>query len=80
MFEFGFLNIFARFLAPKIIHKLRKWDFVASSRPDFFIANSINTKNRIKKYYKRESEVIYPCIDTSKFKISKTKKDFYLYV
>jgi len=31
---------------PKIVHKLRIWDFCASKRPDFFIANSKNTKNR----------------------------------
>jgi hypothetical protein len=36
------------------------WDFIASKRVDYFIANSKNTQNRIKKYYKRDSEVIYP--------------------
>ncbi|MDR1945008.1 MAG: hypothetical protein LBQ59_02760 [Candidatus Peribacteria bacterium] len=45
---------------PKIVNKLRQWDFVASQRPDFFIANSENTKKRIKKYYDREASVIYP--------------------
>jgi hypothetical protein len=52
---------------PKIVHKLRQWDFVAAQRPDYFIANSENTAKRIKKYYGRESEVIYPCIDLSSF-------------
>jgi hypothetical protein len=45
---------------PRIVHKLRQWDFVAAQRPDFFIANSENTKVRIKKYYGLNSEVIYP--------------------
>jgi hypothetical protein len=45
---------------PKIVHQLRQWDFSAAQRVDFFIANSKNTQNRIKKYYGRESEVIYP--------------------
>ena len=65
---------------PKVVHNLRQWDFIASARPDYFIANSKNTANRISKYYNRKSEVIYPCIDTSKFILNEDKEDFYLYV
>jgi len=79
MLEFWILNPLAKWLMPKIIHKLRIWDFLASKRVNYFIANSQNTKNRISKYYKTNSEVIYPWIDTSKFYISE-KKNFYLYV
>lgn len=79
MLEFWILNYVAKLLMPKITHKLRMWDFIASKRVDYFIANSKNTQNRIKKYYKRDSEVIYPWIDTSRFYIWE-KKDFYLYV
>jgi glycosyltransferase involved in cell wall biosynthesis len=32
------------------------------------VTNSINTKSRIKKYLNRDSEVIYPPVDTSRFK------------
>ena len=80
MMEFGFLNFFWKYFAPKIITKLRQWDFVAAQRPDFFIANSKNTSSRISKYYGRESEVIYPCVDTDKFKLQTKKEDLYLYV
>ncbi len=80
MMEFWFLNFFWKWLMPKIVHKLRKWDFMAAQRPDYFIANSKNSANRIKKYYSRDSKVIYPSIDTSKFKVKKNKDDFYLYV
>jgi hypothetical protein len=45
---------------PKMVHKLRMWDFLASKRVDYFIANSKNTASRIEKYYKKEAEVIYP--------------------
>ncbi len=65
---------------PKLVHKLRQWDFVAAQRPDFFIANSKNTRKRISKYYNRESEVIYPCINTNNFILSEQKEDFYLYI
>jgi len=80
MMEFWVLNFLWKFLMPKIVHNLRKWDFVAAQRPDFFIANSENTAKRIKKYYKRDSKVIYPCIDTEKFEFSDKKEDYYLYV
>ncbi len=47
-------------------HFLRMWDFEASKRPDFLIANSIETKNRIQKFYRRESTVIYPPVSIVK--------------
>ena len=80
MLEFWLLNIFAKYLMPKIIHKLRLWDFSAAQRPDIFIANSQNTKNRIKKYYKRESDVIYPWIETDDFYVWKNRKNYYIYI
>jgi glycosyltransferase involved in cell wall biosynthesis len=41
-------------------HFLRIWDRQASTRADHFIAISENVRQRIKKYYQRESVVIYP--------------------
>ena len=80
MMEFWFFNFFWKIFAPRIIQKLRTWDFIASSRVDFFIANSINTSNRISKYYKRKSSVIYPCIDTKQFIFNEKKQNFYFYI
>ena len=36
------------------------WDKVASQRPDKYIAISTEVQRRIKKYYDRDSEIIYP--------------------
>lgn len=80
MMEFWLLNPIWKFLMPKIVHKMRKWDFVAAQRPDYFVANSENTQNRIKKYYSRKSEVIYPCLDIEKIPFLDKKEDYYLYV
>ncbi len=52
-------KIFARLL----LNYVRMWDKAAADRPDFFIANSHSTAARIKKYYRRESEVVYPPVD-----------------
>lgn len=43
-----------------LFHYLRLWDRSAASRVDYFIANSKITGRRIRKYYGRESRVIYP--------------------
>ncbi len=47
---------------------LKEWDYKAAQRPDYFIANSRTVQDRIKKYYGRESEVIYPPVDTEFYK------------
>lgn len=49
-------SIFTRFA----LSYLRMWDRLAADRPDYLIANSKYTQSRIKKYYRRESEAIYP--------------------
>lgn len=72
-----------KYLIPRILgeaanHFLRIWDFWSAQRVDYFIANSQNTRRRIQKFYRRETEVIYPPIDVAKFKPSgKLKKDGY---
>jgi len=53
-----------RKLAKALLHYFRIWDRSASDRVDFFIANSKATQNKIKKYYQRESELIYPPVST----------------
>jgi glycosyltransferase involved in cell wall biosynthesis len=50
--------------------RLRLWDYSAAQRVDHFIANSKAVKNRIKKFYRRSSDIIYPPVETDKFKIS----------
>lgn len=65
-----------------IIHKMRIWDRVAADRVDYFIANSKYIANRIKKYYRRDAKVIYPCVSTERFDIAKKEdiKDYFLFV
>jgi glycosyltransferase involved in cell wall biosynthesis len=68
----------AKPLMPLVVWFLRRWDLKASARPDFYIANAINIKNKIKKYYGRGADVIYPPVETDRFKIGKTVGDYYL--
>jgi len=46
---------------------LKKWDFKAAQSPDILIANSNFISSKIKEYYKRNSRVIYPPVDSEKF-------------
>lgn len=64
-------------IAKMLLPSLRKWDLKASQRPNYFIANSINVQNRIKKYYNRDSIVIYPPVDTDFFQPTGNKKDYF---
>jgi len=43
-----------------LLHYFRIWDRQASERVDKFIAVSDTVKKRIKKYYRRDAEIIYP--------------------
>lgn len=49
-----------RFFVRTLLSFLRLWDKEAADRPDVLVANSAYTQSRIKKYYRRESRVIYP--------------------
>jgi glycosyltransferase involved in cell wall biosynthesis len=62
-------------------HFLRLYDFETSQRPDILVANSKNVEERIKKFYRRDSVVIYPPVDMEKIRNSKSeirKEDYYL--
>jgi glycosyltransferase involved in cell wall biosynthesis len=48
-----------RLLAPFVDNYLRVWDFEASKRPDELISISKFIQKRVKKHYRRDSEVIY---------------------
>jgi len=55
-----------------------------AQRPDFFIANSIEVKGRISKFYRREATVIYPPVEiadrikNSELRMRNKNKTYYL--
>ena len=61
------LNWAARLGLKLLIDPLRRWDRRAANRPDYMIANSTHTQAMIKKYYRRDSTVIHPPVDTARF-------------
>lgn len=61
-------------------HYVRLWDFASAARVDYFIANSENVANRIRKHYRRDAAVIYPPVNVSAGFISDRIGDYYLIV
>lgn len=61
--EDGFIKkLQALFLAPAL-STLRVWDYRAAQKVDHFIANSKTPHSRIKKYYGRDADIIYPFVE-----------------
>jgi glycosyltransferase involved in cell wall biosynthesis len=58
---------------------LRLWDSVSANRVDTFLANSLTTKRRIWRCYRRESTVVYPPVAVETF-YWKPSEDYYLIV
>ena len=64
-----------------VLYFLRIWDYRAAQRVDLFIANSKEVQGRIKKYYGRESQIIYPPINTDFFRpANNPSRDYFLAV
>ena len=59
--------------------RIRQWDVLNTIRIDVLLANSNYVAKRIKKYYGRESTVIYPPVNTDFFSPNgKEAEDFYV--
>jgi len=65
-------------LVPYVLSRLRVWDRHAAERVDRFIANSETVRRRIRKYYQRDSVVIHPPVETSRFSIAPKVEDYYV--
>ena len=67
------------FLQP-LLTCLRAWDRLAADRVDHFVAISREVQRRIRKYYRRDSTVIYPPVEVDRFTSVADQDDFFLIV
>ncbi len=75
------LPFIGKTIVKAIIRKLQKWDLEASGRPDVLIANSKFIAERTRTYYHREPDyVLFPPVESNRFHISNSPKDYYLVV
>jgi len=63
-----------------LIALLRRWDYAAAQRVDHFIAISSAVQARIRRHYGRQSTIIFPPVETSRFQPSRSRDDYYLVV
>jgi glycosyltransferase involved in cell wall biosynthesis len=66
------------FMAQHALCKLRQWDMLAGQRAGAFMANSAFVAARLKKYYNRDAEIIYPPVEVGDFKYEEKKEKFFL--
>lgn len=78
---FGPFNWLARLVFPVLVRPLRRIDYAAAQKVDKFIANSQHIQRRITRYYHRDSEVIYPPVETKRLSgLKRQVQDYYLIV
>lgn len=74
------LGLVGEWLASRMLHKVRQWDFLAADRVDLAVANSQTVRNRVRKYYRRDAEVIHPPVDVSRFEVHEKHEGYFLIV
>ena len=50
-----------------LFRRWRQWDWIAAQRVDRYVTNSRTTQARIRAYFGRESAVVHPPVETSRF-------------
>ncbi|MGD1992546.1 MAG: glycosyltransferase [Anaerolineae bacterium] len=63
-----------------LIGLLRRWDYQAAQRVDHFVAISRAVQDRIRRFYDRDATVIYPPVDTTRFRPAASHGQYYLIV
>ena len=64
-----------------LVAGLKRWDYAAAQRVDYFIAISTEIQQRIQTYYDRDSVIIYPPVDVARFNKPQVEpEDYYLVV
>jgi len=74
------VNPIIKMLLPLYLARLKKWDNEKAKTVDYFIANSKNVQKRVKEIYGRESDIIYPPVDTDLYHIGEGSGDYFLIV
>jgi len=67
-------------LARPVVARLVRWDLEAAKRPTAMVANSRNTAERIRRWYRRDAYVLPPPIDVERFTVEAGQGDYALVV
>ena len=61
-----------------LLNRWRQWDWIAAQRVDRYVANSHLTAARVRRYFGRESTVLYPPVETARFRPSGAPGEHYM--
>jgi glycosyltransferase involved in cell wall biosynthesis len=67
-----------RALFPLVAHRLRLWDRLSADRVDCFVANSSFVASRIRKFYRRDAQVVHPPVAVQAFQCDQPRGEHYL--
>ena len=77
---FAKANPIVKAFMKKMIPGLRQWDVMSSNLVDHFVANSSFVAARIRRYYNRQADVVFPPCNIEKYiENPREPKDFYLF-
>lgn len=79
--DLNFPKFFKIFIRANL-SKIRQWDYLAAQRVDYYIANSNFVRDRIKKFYRKDSVVITPPVDDPNIEPLKNEElgDYFLII
>lgn len=80
--KIGFIDKILKEYIKRRFHIIRGWDYSAGQRPDKIVAISNYIRNRTKKYYRRETDVIYPPVNSELYQPANESEieDYFLIV
>jgi glycosyltransferase involved in cell wall biosynthesis len=61
-----------------LLHKMRIWDFRTAYSPDLILANSSYVRERIRRIYGREAQVVFPPVVTDDLVFREQRDDYYV--
>ncbi|MBV9277028.1 MAG: glycosyltransferase [Candidatus Eremiobacteraeota bacterium] len=67
-----------RNVARPIVKRLARWDYEAAQRPTLLIANSQNVADRIRRYYRRDAQVLHCPVELDRFSVGEARGDYFI--
>ena len=66
------------FLFRWMLHRMRIWDVRTAFGPDLMVANSTYVRERIRRIYGRDAQVIFPPVEVDNMPFCERKDDYYV--
>lgn len=64
----------------QVMNYLRSWDFETNPAVNEFVAISRTVADRLRRFYSRDADVLYPPVDTDRFRLGNGEGEYYLVV